>query len=79
MNRISHRRKLRRQEKKKKNERVADIAVGRHIPQAMAKGPSTWWLEGAGSTPQVRGSTPGLGLNKSHSPIPLKAHGKARS
>jgi hypothetical protein len=32
-----------------------------------AKGPSTWWLEGAGDTPQVRGSTPGLGLKK----IPL--------
>jgi hypothetical protein len=30
-----------------------------------AKGPSTWWLEGAGGTPQVGGSTPGLGLKKS--------------
>jgi hypothetical protein len=39
------------------------------------KGPSTW-LEGAGGTPQVGGLTPGLGLKKSHSPIPLKAHGK---
>jgi hypothetical protein len=27
-----------------------------------AKGPSTWWLESAGGTPQVGGSTPGLGL-----------------
>jgi hypothetical protein len=36
--------------------------------------PSTWWLEGASGTPQVGGSTPGLGLKKSHSPIPLKAH-----
>jgi hypothetical protein len=42
----------------------------------VAKGPSTWWLESAGGTPQVGGSTPGLGLKKSHSPIPLKAHGK---
>jgi hypothetical protein len=41
-----------------------------------AKGPSTWWLEGVGGTPQVRGPTPGLGLKKSHSPIPLKAHDK---
>jgi hypothetical protein len=33
--------------------------------QESAKGPSTWWLEGAGGTPQVGGSTPGLGL-KNH-------------
>jgi hypothetical protein len=32
-----------------------------------ANGPSTWWLEGA---------TSGLGLKKSHSSIPLKAHGQ---
>jgi hypothetical protein len=41
-----------------------------------ANGPSTWWLEGASGTPQVGGSTVGLGLKKSHSPIPLKAHGQ---
>jgi hypothetical protein len=27
-----------------------------------ANGPSTWWLEGASGTPQVGGSTAGLGL-----------------
>jgi hypothetical protein len=43
-----------------------------------AKGHSTWWLEGAGGTPQVGGSTFSLGLKKSHSPISHKAHGKAR-
>jgi hypothetical protein len=43
-----------------------------------AKGHSTWWLEGAGGTPLVGGSTPGLGLKKFNLPIPLKAHGKAR-
>jgi hypothetical protein len=42
----------------------------------IVNGPWTWWLEGAGGTPQVGGSTPGLGLKKSHLPIPLKAHGK---
>jgi hypothetical protein len=31
---------------------------------------------GCSGTPQVRGSTPGLGLKKSHSSIPLKAYGK---
>jgi hypothetical protein len=29
-----------------------------------------------GGTPQVETSTPGLGLKKSHSPIPFKAHGQ---
>jgi hypothetical protein len=48
------------------------------IIHTSAKGPSTWWLEGAGGTPQVGGSTPGLGLKKSYSPISLKAHGKAQ-
>jgi hypothetical protein len=43
-----------------------------------AKGTSTWWLEGVGGTPQVGGSISGLGLKESHSPIPLKTHGKVR-
>jgi hypothetical protein len=41
-----------------------------------AKGPSTWWLEGVGGTPQIGGLTTGLELKKSHSSIPIKAYGK---
>jgi hypothetical protein len=44
-----------------------------------AKGPSTWWLEGAGGTPQVRGSTHGLGLKNTTHQFHSKHMVKARS